>query len=184
MTPPADASQGNTLAIVLGAVTIISFALNAIQFLFNRAKERRLKNYEKFEYGAHLQVHSQEREIGCGTPNASFRYSGIIENCGLKTVHIKSVLLEYGSDKDSNKRYKFVMEREFYLKAGDQKEVQHEISADDVKTARVKFGIEDCHFSLGVSFIDPSGALREKELHLAYVGPNKAMFVEGSWIIA
>ena len=170
------------LPLVLGIIAAVEFILNVLQFFSNRSKERRLKKYEQFEHEAHLQILNPKvvvtTEIG-----HSFWYSGSIENCGSKTVQIENVLLEVGSKDKVDKCYKHVVERGFYLKAGDHKEIHEHICSEEIEESKSKFGLEDCFFSLRIIFLDASGATKEQVLPLASIGSSGIIFASRRGII-
>lgn len=177
-------SQSTPWTLILGVIAVISCFINVIQFLFNRSKERRLRKYEKIDYGSHLQLLDENVAVLWESIGHALNYSGKLENCGSKTASISRISLEYGSGSDRNKRYKLLVEREFYLKPGEQKVLIKSLLSNEIEKAKREFQLEDCFFSIRVDFLDPLGESKYKELPLVSIGKRGAIMDVRGGIIA
>ena len=158
--------------------------LNIVQFCLGLKKDRRLKKYQDFEYAVHLQLVDEEVALLSESFGHAFHYSAKIENCGSKPVQIKNVLLEYGSGNNLGKRFKLQIEREFYLRTGERQEIKVFLSSDEIAKANSTFELNDCNISLRINYINPLGALEQKERHLVSTGTSGHIFVPKGAIIA
>lgn len=165
-------------------ITIASVLINIVQFFLGLKKDRRLKKYQDFEYAAHLQLVDEEVALLRESFGSAFHYSAKIENCGSKPIQIKSILLEYGSRDNLEKRFKLSLEREFYLKTGERQEIKKFLSSDEIAKANSTFELNDCNISLRINYISPLGAVEQKERHLVSTGTSGHIFVPKGGIIA
>jgi hypothetical protein len=170
-----------TFPIILASVSVL---LNIIQFFVGLRKDRRLKRHDEFEYGAHLQIIEQKVGVSSRSGEPFFSYSGRMENCGSKPIQIRGVSLEYRPKGEPVECFSFPVGREYYLKAGEQKEISKAVSTRDLAEAKNKYGWEDCSFSLRIIYVAASGVAKEHVLPLAIDGPMGFQFAPRKQIIA
>lgn len=160
-------------------VTLTSIIVNILQGVLNilqHFSNRRLRKYQDFEYAPHLQLKDEEIGVLHETIGHSISYSAKIENSGSKAVHIKGIFLDCGSEDNSQKRYKFGMEGEFYLRPGESKEITKSFLSSEIRETKEKFGLEDCYFSLRVIYYKAPGKSTEKEIFLVHTGTKGVIF--------
>jgi len=118
------------------------------------------KRFQEYEFGIRLQILDEMTAISPSTSPIAFRYSAKIKNSGQKPVEIQRVIVESGS-KERKECLKHNIFGRFYLSPDEAREIEFEISHNDMNNIMKKLDIAHCVFFLSIDYINFDGSSKK-----------------------
>jgi hypothetical protein len=155
--------MNNKINILMMYLPIISLLISIVSMIIAYISLKRTKIFQEYEYIPRLQI--TDEQIMYGTeelPNIpALSYSSKIENRGAKPVKIDTVYLDYGENADPKKRMKYSVEGEIYLAAGQEHNIERNITWHQVEEMKKRYNINQAMFFLRVSYHKPGNKIKE-----------------------
>ncbi len=125
--------------------------------------QSKLDIYQDYDYAIRLQLSNERIIFGRKEidDDPVLTYSATLENSGMKTIDVDSVYMDYGDGMDLNKRMKHVIEKSFFLKSGQQKDIHVAILWKDIDAMKKRFNVDEAMFFLRVVVNSPNGVKKE-----------------------
>lgn len=158
-------------------IAIASFIILVIISIVTIVNYFRTKRFQDYDYSTRLQI--LDEQLTCGSPSLkdipALSYQAKIKNCGLKTIKIDHLYMDYGDKIDSNKRMKRHIDGEQYLSPEKWHEFGIEISWVDVEQMKKRFNINQCFFFIRVAYHTPDGSIQE---NIRSLGDTRTIIIQ------
>ena len=133
------------LEVAAVLISVVSLIVAVLAF-------RRTGQYERSEYKTRLQLAKLDFSLTGG-----LSYSAVIENKGVKPIHIRGVAIAYGAADDPKKRIHDIVRGAFYLGARESKPVTYRRTLAEVERMREEAQPLECMFYLWIAYLTAEG---------------------------
>jgi len=126
---------------------ILALAVATLSLVISYRNHRMLSQYQRFEYGAHLQYTGEFDRW-----NSGVKIVGKVENKGMKPLYVMTLFIEYGSDSDPSMRVGDWVRGDFYLSPGDFEEIEFHRTRSEIDSVMKGLHLRECMFFLKIAY--------------------------------
>jgi len=159
------------LPFIAVTISLISLFISILSF-------HRTKQIQDYEYLTRLQIFNEE--VKAGHPSRSnqpaLSYKATIENRGSKPIKIAKICIDYGDYTDTQKRIKYHVIGENYLRPGQTISFSKEITWKDIDEMKKRYNIDHCTFFLRTAYYTLNNDLKETTRKLLTFKANGIIF--------